>query len=359
MKSLHEFKPHLIAWEVTRTCNLNCLHCRAGATKEKFEGELTLGEIKKTLKSIAAVAKPIIILTGGEPMLRTDLYEIAGEVRAHGMKPVLAPCGTLIDDESVRKMKDSGIERVSISIDGKDEKSHDEFRGMPGAFKNTIRGIEALKRGGMPFQINTTLTKRNINDLSQIFDFVIKTGAVAFHPFMLVPTGRGRDLKQDSVSPQEYEKVLNWVYDRMQDSPIDFHITCAPHFNRVYREREKEKGKTVTPKTHGRIAVSKGCMGGKTFAFISYEGKIQICGFLDAECGDLRKANYDFVKIWETSEVFLKLRDVNKLKDRCGVCEYRAFCAGCRARAYAIHDDILGQEPFCTYKPKRKGNGDQ
>lgn len=349
----HESAPRLIAWEITRTCNLNCLHCRAGATKEKYSGELSLKEIEKTLKSIQKVSKPIIILTGGEPMLRDDLYDIASLVKEHGMKPVLAPCGTLIDDEAVRKMKESGIERVSISIDGHDEKTHDDFRGMRGAFSTTMKGIEALKRGGMPFQINTTLTKRNIDQIEKIFKLVIELGAVAFHPFMLVPMGRGKQLKQDSVDPGEYEKILNWVYDRMQDSPIEFHITCAPHFNRVYREREKEKGRAVTPKTHGRIAMSKGCMGGKTFAFISYEGKLQICGFLEQECGDLRKDNYDFEKIWRESNVFNRVRKVNELKGRCGMCEYRAFCAGCRARAYAIEGDIMEQEPFCMYEPKK------
>ena len=169
-----------------------------------------------------------------------------------------------------------------------------------------------------------------------------------------MPTGRGKELADQEISPEEYERVLNWIYDQGEKSKIQFKPTCAPHYYRIFRQREKERGRKVTPETHGLDAMSKGCMGGQSFAFISHTGKVQICGFLETKCGDVRAADYNFKHIWDTSPVFLQMRDLDNYHGRCGYCEYRTVCGGCRARAFATTGDYLDEEPYCIYQTKSK-----
>ncbi len=355
MNSQHKkYLPRLIAWEITRSCELNCIHCRAAARYGPYANELTSEEIFRTMDNIANFAHPIIILTGGDSMMRKDLFEIARYGTNLGIRMVMSPCGKLMTDESVGKMIESGIKRISISIDGATAESHDNFRRVSGAFADAINGIEAAKRNGLEFQINTTITKHNVAELEQILEFAVKAGAVAFNPFLLVPTGRGKELAEQEISPEEYEKVLNWVYEKRENLPLQFKPTCAPHYYRIFRQREKEKGRSVTPKTHGFDAMTKGCMGGQSFVFISHVGRVQICGFLDTECGDIRRSNYDFEHIWTTSPVFLQMRDQDSYHGRCGYCEYRKVCGGCRARAFAATGDYLDEEPYCIYQPELK-----
>lgn len=354
---MKEYIPRLIAWEITRSCYLNCRHCRAAARFGPYENELATEEIFKTMDSIASFAKPIIILTGGDPMMRPDLEEIIRYGDKLGLRMVMSPCGKLLSEEKARRLMDAGIKRISISIDGATPESHDDFRRVPGAFADAIKGIEEAKKAGLEFQINTTITKHNINEIKDILELAIQLGAIAFSPFLLVPTGRGKELADMEISPVEYEKVLNWIYDKNEQIPIQLRPTCAPHYYRIYREREKEAGRKVTPQTHGMNAMSKGCMGGQSFAFISHVGTLQICGFLESECGDIRESGYDFKHIWNTSEVFLQMRDISKYKGRCGYCEYRKVCGGCRARAFATTGDYLEEEPYCVYQPKKKPGG--
>ncbi len=347
-----EHVPRLIAWELTRSCNLNCKHCRAAAESGPYEGELTLDEIAKVLDNIAEQFKPIIILTGGEPMLRDDLLDIIRHTKGLGLRPVMATCGTMLTEETARQLKEAGIERISVSIDGPDAASHDSFRGVPGAFDASMVGLEAARKAGLPFQINTTVTRLNVDDLEQILDLAVSLGAVAFHPFLLVPTGRGKDLQNEVLDAAQYEGVLNRIYKLRQETPIPFKPTCAPHYYRILRQREAAADREVTSQTHGLDAMSKGCMGGISFAFISHVGRVQICGFLDEAAGDLRERNYDFCTIWERAPLFNELRDFGNYKGDCGVCEYRRWCGGCRARAFAVTGDYLDQEPYCAYVPK-------
>lgn len=336
--------PMLIAWEVTRSCMLACKHCRAAAKATPYEGELSTEDCFKLLDNIAAFAKPIIILTGGEPMLRPDIYDIAAYGTKLGLRMVMAPCGALIDDESAKKILESGVSQISISIDGATAESHDAFRGVPGAFESSMRGIEAAKRQGLGFQINTTITQTNLDELPKILDLAIELGANVFNPFLLVPTGRGKELIDQEISPVQYEDTLRWLAQVKEEKAIPIRVTCAPHYQRIVRQMGLHKG--------GRHQV-KGCMGGQQFAFISHVGKVQICGFLEAEAGDLRETDLDFQKIWETSELFLQMRDLSAYKGRCGGCEFVRVCGGCRARAFAMTGDYMEEEPFCTYEPKK------
>jgi len=344
--------PRLVAWEVTRKCGLSCRHCRAAANKGPYPGELSTEKCFQVLDEIAAVGKPIVILTGGDPMLRDNVYELAKYGTSLGLKMVMSPCGTLLNDESAAALKDAGIDRISISIDGATAETHDDFRRVPGAFTDAIRGIKTAQKAGIDVQINTTVTKVNLSELKDILQLAIDLGAVAFHPFLLVPTGRGKELADQELTPQQYEETLNWVYDMRGQVPLQFKPTCAPHYYRILRQRAHEDGLKVTPETFGMDARAKGCLGGQGFCFISYKGEVQICGFLDVKCGDLNEQS--FGEVWRGSPVFQQMRDLDSYHGRCGHCEYRRFCGGCRARAFEITGDYLGEEPFCVYEPKAK-----
>jgi len=346
------FLPKLIAWEVTRSCNLNCVHCRAAARFGPYPNELSTEDSFKFLDDVKSFSDPIIILTGGEPMMRKDIFDIAEHGTNIGLRMVMAPCGLLMTEENTKRMLEVGIKRLSFSIDGATAESHDTFRGVKGAFNAVMKAIEMAKGAGMEFQVNTTITKHNLDELPRILDLVIKLGAVAHHPFLLVPTGRGAELKDQEISPKDYEKTLTWFYEMRDKVQIQFKPTCAPHYYRIFRQKEKEKGKTVTPQTHGFDAMTKGCMGGQSFAFLSHTGKVQICGFLEEECGDVRKE--PFSRIWQTSKVFLEMRAWDDYKGKCGYCEYRKVCGGCRARTFAFTGNYLEEEPFCTYEPSEE-----
>ena len=337
------YLPRLIAWEVTRFCLLSCKHCRAAAKATPYSGELNTQECYKLLDNIASFSRPIIILTGGEPMMRPDIYDIAAYGNGLGLPMVMAPCGILIDDETAAKIVNSGIKRISISLDGATAESHDAFRGVEGAFEGTLAGLEAAKRAGLEFQINTTVSKHNLAELPAIRELAIKLGARVFNPFFLVPTGRGKEMADQEISPEQYEQTLRWLAEKQNSPDIMQRVTCAPHYQRILRQMHVTGTHPV-----------KGCMGGQSFAFISHRGKVQICGFLELECGDLRRENLDFRKIWETSQVFRRLRDLDSYRGRCGYCEYRKVCGGCRARAYAMTGDYLAEEPYCLYQPHSK-----
>ena len=339
----------LVAWEVTRNCNLNCIHCRAAATKGPYMNELDTDASLALLDRISEVGKPIVILTGGEPLLRSDIFELARYGTNKGLRMVMAPNGTLITETIAGEMADSGIKRISISLDGATRESHDRFRQVEGAFDGAIRGIKMAKDAGVDFQINTTITQQNFEELPDIQGLAVNLGAVAHHIFLLVPTGRGKYIVDQEISDQQYEQALNWFYDQKDKVPLQLKATCAPHYYRILRERTREEGKSVTFKTHGLDAVTRGCLGGIGFCFISHTGIVQPCGFLDINCGNVKES--PFKAIWNESEVFKTLRDYSNLKGKCGKCEYRKVCGGCRARAYEATGDYLSEEPLCLYQP--------
>jgi len=339
----------IVAWEVTRSCNLNCVHCRASSQFGPYPQELDTIEAKKVLDQIRDVGKPIIIFTGGEPLLRKDIFTLADYGTKKGLRIVMGTNGTLITPDITKKMQDSGIKRVSISLDGYTRESHDAFRQVDGAFDRAIKGIAYLKERGIEFQINTTITKYNLFELEGIFELVVRLGAIAHHIFLLVPTGRAQDMVSQELNAKEYEDTLQWFYQQHDKTTIQLKATCAPQYYRILRQEAHRKGKKVNRETYGLDAVTRGCLAGTSYCFISHEGIIQPCGYLEVNSGNLREAT--FSDIWMNSSVFTDLRDFSQYKGKCGRCEYITVCGGCRARAYAFSRDYLSEEPLCAYTP--------
>lgn len=339
------FLPRLVAMELTGSCNLMCRHCRASAAKERDPEELATEEIKNVIADIASFSKPIIILTGGEPLLREDIFELVEFTADQGLRPVLGTNGTLIDDEVAVRLRHAGVKRVSVSIDCAYAGEHDAFRGVEGAYEGAVRGIEACKRAGLEFQVNTTVTRRNLSEIREIHSMTKKLGAVAHHLFLLVPTGRGKALEAEEIPPQDYEDILNWMYEA-KDRGIYMRATCAPHYVRVAYQRGERPGDR-----HGMDAAMGGCMAGRSFAFVSRKGEVNPCGYLPLKAGNVREK--PFHEIWENSRLFINLRNRKALKGKCGQCEFRVACGGCRARAYARYGDYMEEEPYCVYVPRK------
>jgi radical SAM protein with 4Fe4S-binding SPASM domain len=388
-----EYTPRLIFWEVTKGCNLRCIHCRATATELMSPDDLPTEKALDIISQISNFGNPILVLSGGEPLYRRDIFQLAEYANSRGLRVALATNGTLVTKDVAAKIKQVGIKRVSISLDGADAATHDSFRGIPGSFDAAIYGMKNLQAEGVSVQINTTIARHNAHQLPAVLEMARNLGADALHTFLLVPVGCGVDIAADQmVPPEEYEQMLNWFYDQSLDGSIELKATCAPHYFRVVRQRraaDRLAGKSApAPKapTHGEIgptdmtmpgstgislkpgggppvghtghpgghrgdmnAVTKGCLAGTGVCFLSHEGEVFPCGYLPALAGDLRKQS--FAEIWNNSEVFAALRDDNNLKGKCGCCEFRHVCMGCRARAYAATGDFLAEEPFCVYQP--------
>jgi len=334
----------LLAWELTERCNLKCKHCRMD---DHTEDELSLKEALSLIDHLSQWASPTLILSGGEPLLREDLFEIIQYATEKNLRVVLATNGTLLNEESVKKLKKSGVKRVSISLDFAQEERHDEFRGEKGAFKKALEGLNYLRENGLPFQINMTLTKENLSELDPLLGLAKQKGAEAFHVFFLVPTGIGRTLKGKELSQEEYENTLHLLYEEMKKNLIEIKPTCAPHFMRILIQ----KGENLKGFGRGPFhTFSRGCLGGISFCFLSSQGEVKPCGYFELSCGSIREK--PLREIWETSPIFSLLRDPNKLKGKCGRCEYKFVCGGCRARALSLKGDFLEEEPNCSYEPK-------
>ncbi len=347
------FEPRWIAWESTRRCNLSCIHCRSSSENCSYEGEYTTEEAKELLARISRDYKPVFVLSGGEPLLREDIFEIATFGTQVGLKMCLATNGTLIDDGICREILRSGIKVISLSLDGPNARVHDDFRRQDGAFDGVLRGIEFLKRYEIPFIINSSFTKRNQKYIEETYRLAKKLGARAWYMFMIVPTGRGEDAFEELIDPVDYEKILVWHYYMEKDEKeMLVRPTCAPQYYRVVeRMNMKEDEKLVRRNLKFGTGGSKGCIAAQYICFINNIGDVYPCSYFPFSAGNLREKS--FKEIWENSELFKDLRDFGKYKDNCGACEYLNICGGCRARAYAVKGDYLAGEPYCRYVPEK------
>lgn len=346
---MKHFDLRLVAWEMTRACNLNCIHCRAGACPQADPDQLSTGEGIDLIDGIRRVGTPILIMTGGEPLLRPDFFELASHAVKAGLRAVIATNGVLVDDSVAKELANIGIPRASISIDGATASDHDKFRKIPGAFNGALRGVEALKSAGVGVQINTTLTRRNRRQLSEIMKLSEEIGAVAFHVFLLVPTGRARDMSGEEMGPEEYEESLLEFYNLGRNSKLETKATCAPQYYRIMRQQAAKELITVDEQNFGLNARTRGCLGGLSFCFVSHIGDMQPCGYFDVQAGSVRQES--FGDLWENAKLFKDLRTFSMLEGKCGKCDYLRFCGGCRARAYENSGSYMSEEPYCAYQP--------
>jgi radical SAM protein with 4Fe4S-binding SPASM domain len=338
--------------------------------------DLSYEESCAVIDQLAEYAPFILVLSGGEPLWRRDVFDLAKRARARNIKVALATNGTLVDDLMADRIVDAGIRRVAISLDGATSRSHDFFRGQPGAFDAAVAGFRRLRERGMSMQVNTTVSQNNIDELPALYDLALDLGADAFHIFLLVPVGCGLTIKDEQmVSADQYEQVLHWFYDRQLEGRMELKATCAPHYFRVVRQRRAEArraGQPVPPLPgpHGHAAnghapaghgagghptamnaMTRGCLAGSAVCFVSHKGEVFPCGYLPVPAGDLRHER--FHDVWEDSEIFARLRDIDQLEGKCGFCEFNKLCLGCRARAFGMTGNFMAEEPFCVYQPQR------
>lgn len=346
----------LVFWETTAGCNLECHHCRRlEVSKTLSRYDLSTEEAKKFISEISALGSPVLVLSGGEPLLRPDIFELGAFARACGLKVALATNGTLITPALAEKIKNSGIQRVAVSLDGANAKVNDTFRGIDGAFLQAVQGIKYINQTGIATQINFTLACHNVSQMEEIFELAKELKVCALHLFMLVPVGCGVEIALDEMlSPQEYEVALHRFshLSLKYQQELETRATCAPHYYRIKRMFNVQCS-TFNEVNEQEQAVmrrfTRGCLAGINVCFISHRGEVFPCGYLPVSTGNVKERS--FQSIWEESEIFRELRDYSLLKGKCGICPYIKVCGGCRARAFAETGDYLAEEPYCIYQP--------
>jgi radical SAM protein with 4Fe4S-binding SPASM domain len=282
----------------------------------------------------------MVILSGGEPLMRDDIFKLAAKGTSLGMRMLLSTNGTLLTRITISDIKKTGIARLSLSLDAPEAKEHDNFRGLPGSFAATVESCNLLKAERVPFQINSAITPTNIDQTLSISALAKKLGAVAHHVFLLVPVGRAKEMIEPQLTPEKYEKALCLLRQSEATMGLEFKATCAPQYNRIAMQMALPQSQRL----------GRGCLGGQGFMFISHDGRVAPCGYLPLEAGNV-KINHP-VDIYNNSLLFKELRDKSKYRGRCSDCEYWVICGGCRARAFA-NGDHLGPEPLCPHQPKK------
>lgn len=346
---MHAADLRLVFWETTAACNLACVHCRrleVGATRD----ELTTAEARAMIDGIAAVGRPILVFSGGEPLMRPDIWELLAHARAAGLTLALATNGTTVDRAAAERIRAAGVARVSISLDGADAATHDAFRGQAGSFAAALAGQAHLRALGVGTQVNCTVARHNRDQIPALRERCIAIGAEALHLFVVVPVGCGVELSDaQRLSAEEVESVLSWLADQAADPRLFVKATCAPQFARI--ARQKGALRALRGHAHGNKAgmnaTTRGCLAGSSVCFVSAKGEVFPCGYLPVECGNLRRQ--PFAEVWRDSLVFEQLRDPGLLHGKCGGCAFASTCGGCRARAYALTGDLLAEEPDCAW----------
>lgn len=349
--------PFTIAWEVTRACAFACVHCRADAQHTRDPRELDTEEARRLIDRLVEFGSPILIFTGGDPMMRRDLFELISYATQKGLRCSLTPTATALPTiERLQKAHEAGIRRIALSLDAPDAETHDAFRQVPGSWERTMNILRNAHAAGLSVQVNTTVSKHNYERLDEMIPFIQEVGAVQWSVFFLVPTGRA--LAEKMISAEDHERIFNWLYDLSKTAPFDIKSTAAPMYRRVAIERKRAEQTSGAPVTFqgagfqyadGLNRPTRGVNDGNGFLFISHIGEIQPSGFLPITAGNVRTD--DVVDVYRNSQLFIDLRSPEKLKGRCGICSYRDVCGGQRGRAYGITGDYLESDPACVYIP--------
>jgi radical SAM protein len=353
-----DLAPFTIAWEVTRACAFACKHCRADAQHQRDPNELTTEEGYRLIDRLVEFGSPILIFTGGDPMMRRDLFDLITYATQKGLRCSLTPTATALPTvERLKQAKDAGIRRIALSLDAPKPDTHDDFRQVSGSWDRTMKILHNAKEVGISVQVNTTVSTFNVDQLPEMVPFVQEVDAVQWSVFFLVPTGRAQ--VQYMISAQRHEEVFHWLYSLSEDAPFDIKATAAPMYRRVAIQRKKAVSTGEQPVTFqgagfqyadGLNRPIKGVNDGNGFLFISHLGQVMPSGFLPIDCGNVRE--YDVVDLYRNHPVFKDLRNYEKLKGKCGVCDYKDVCGGQRGRAYGVTGDYMETDPACEYEPE-------
>lgn len=347
--------PRIISWNITLTCPLKCSHCYVDAGDKEADGVLSMQEAFGVIDQIRTMGRPVVVLSGGEPLLREDIYDIARYGTQQGLRMVMGTSGYFIDQKTAVQLKEAGIRTVAISLDSKDPGIHDAFRGLDGVWERAVNAIEYCRDAGIGVQINMSVMKPALSDVEEVIGLGTSLGVRDYQLFFPVPTGRARQI--EPRSPEEYEELIRQILMRYRDSGLNIRPTCAPQFRRIAGSLG------ITGLSSGR-----GCLAGITYCRIFANGNVTPCPYLPASAGNVRTT--PFSEIWYNSPLFAALRDPDLLTGKCGRCSYKTTCGGCRARAYRQKDaasplwcdglatpetldgDCCGEDPWCPYEPK-------
>ncbi len=338
-------RPSLVSWNITRQCNLTCAHCYRDAQESPDAEELSTSQGLRLIEEIARAGFRVAIFSGGEPLMRRDLYQLLEHARAQDLRPVLGTNGTLITAEVARRLREAGLARAGISLDSADPDYHNRLRGSPTAWQRAVAGMEACLRADLSFQINTTVTQQNEEHLLEITDLARELGAKGHHVFFLVPAGRGRKIAEEMVEARRCEQLLEALLEKQREVDIEIKPTCAPQFVRIAERLGVE------------TRFHSGCLAGRTYCVITPNGEVQPCPYLPLGVGRVQQQSFE--EIWEMAPVFHDLREA-RLEGACGRCRWSRRCFGCRARAYwATSGNYLGEDPWCTLRSARDASGER
>lgn len=341
--------PFTIAWEVTRACAFSCVHCRADAQHRRAPGELSTEEGYALIDRLTEFGSPILVFTGGDPMMRKDLFDLIAHADEAGLRCSLTPTATALPTVArLRRAQEAGVRRIALSLDAPTPEVHDDFRKVQGSWERTMAILRNAREIGLSTQVNTTVTSHNLDLLPDMVRFVREVGAVQWSVFFLVPMGRGQELSM--ISPEQHEEVFGWLHDLSLEGEFDIKATAAPMYRRVAVQRGGAAAAGAGFATHdGLDRPVQGVNDGRGFMFVSHLGEIMPSGFLPISAGNVRTD--DVVDVYRHHELFRSLRDPSRLTGKCGACEFREMCGGQRGRAYAITGDHLASDPACAYVP--------
>ena len=354
--------PFIAIWETTQACDLACVHCRACAQPQRSTEELSTEEAFRLIDEIAAMAVPVFVLTGGDPLKRPDIFDIVRYASSRQVRISLTPSATpLLTRDAIQRLKEAGLARLAVSLDGPTAEIHDAFRKVAGSFQWTMDAVRWAREIGLPVQINTTITRHNLHQVHDVIALLEKLDITLWSVFFLVPTGRGQDI--GLLSAEEFEQVFEILHQTAQRALFDIKSTEAQHYRRYLLQRRTEerrqhslRGERMPQLAPGMttdgIGRAMGINDGKGFVFISHRGDVYPSGFLPISGGNVRRQS--LAAIYRESPLFKSLRDTANLKGKCGRCEFREICGGSRARAYAVYGSPYAEEPCCVYQPKRK-----
>jgi len=362
--------PIFVCWETTKACLLACRHCRAKAIRKSLPGELDREEGMKLIDQLLEFGEPYpaLLLTGGDPLMRADFFDLVEDAKSRGIYVAVAASVTpKLNAATISRMKELGVDIMSVSLDGASPETHDRLRGVPGTWLETINALRLAKQSGLRAQINTTIMRSNINELADIFRIARETGAVAWEVFFLIRTGRGASL--ESLEPSECEEVMHFLFDAAHYG-VPVRTAEGPQFRRVRTQRQNG-GSASNGEFYRRLTArlrtlegdptsppslkSTATRDGKGILFVAHDGEVYPSGFLPVTAGKLPEDNLG--AIYRSNPLFVALRDPSKLKGRCGRCEYREICGGSRSRAFAEYGDPFEEDPACSYVPQTSPDG--